>query len=146
MIAYTVTEQGKIWIVDETNGDTIPDWCKSTDGYFIVDNKDDLPENVKHKLLKQETEQKRAEMNVSIQNMLDKKAQEFRYDSILSARSYVGFNNPFKNEAQALATWSANCWAKASEIEADVLSGKREMPTIEQVLSEMPEFNESENE
>jgi len=87
--------------------------------------------------------QKAQEQAISsaIEKMLDEKAQEYRYDNMTSARSYAGYKNPFQQEAQSLAVWAANCWLKAGEIEADVKAGNREMPTVEEVLSEMPLFS-----
>jgi hypothetical protein len=76
--------------------------------------------------------------NNAIQTHLDTKAKEFRYDNMMSARSYAGYDNPFQAEAQRLAVWASNCWVKAGEIEADVQAGNREMPTIDEVLSELP--------
>jgi len=85
-------------------------------------------------------EEVKKQMDKAIQNMLDSKAQELRYDNMMSARSYAGYDNPFKDEAVRLATWCANCWAKAGEIEADVEAGNRPMPTVEEVLSELPAY------
>ena len=82
----------------------------------------------------------RANMNNAIQNLLDTKAQEYRYDNMMSVRSYAGFENPFQVEAQGMAIWASSCWVKAGEIEADVLAGNRAMPTVEEVLLEMPEY------
>ena len=79
-------------------------------------------------------------INNAIQNHLDTKAQEFRYDNMMSARSYAGYANPFQTEAQALATWCADCWAKAGQIENDVEAGNRPMPTVDEVLSELPVY------
>jgi len=76
----------------------------------------------------------------AIQAHLDNKAKEFHYDNIMSARSYAGYENPFQDEATKLAVWSSNCWVKAGDIEADVKSGKRDMPTIDEVLSELPVY------
>lgn len=76
----------------------------------------------------------------AIQQHLDAKAQELRYDNMMSARSYAGYTNPFQTEAQALATWCADCWAKAGQIEADVEAGNRPMPTAEEVISELPTY------
>ena len=83
-------------------------------------------------------EQKQKAFNNAIQTHLDKKAKEFRYDNMMSARSYAGYENPFQAEAQKLAVWASSCWVKAGEIEADVQAGNREMPTIDEVLSELP--------
>jgi len=83
-------------------------------------------------------EQKQKAFNNAIQTHLDNKAKEFRYDNIMSARSYAGYENPFQAEAQKLAVWASNCWVKAGEIEDDVKAGNREMPTVDEVLSELP--------
>lgn len=77
-------------------------------------------------------------MNNAIQQMLDTKAQEYRYDNMMSVRSYVGYVNPFQEEAQGMAIWASNCWVKAGQIEDEVLAGTRPMPTVDEVLAEMP--------
>jgi len=78
-------------------------------------------------------EQLKAELTSAIETLLDTKAKELRYDNMVSARSYVGFTNPFQVEALALAVWGANCWTKAGELEALGI-----LFTIEEVLAEMP--------
>lgn len=80
-------------------------------------------------------EQLKAKIEQAIQKMLDDKAKELRYDNMMSARSYAGFENPFQREAQALAVWCASCWKKAGELEAAGV-----VYTVEEVLSEMPEY------
>lgn len=82
-------------------------------------------------------EQKDAISN-AIQKLLDDKAKSLRYDSILSARSYAGYINPFQAEAIKLADWSANCWSTAGSIEAQVNAGTMAMPTVDQALAMMP--------
>ena len=79
--------------------------------------------------------QLKAEIEQAIQNMLDIKAKSLRYDNIMSARSYAGFTNPFKAEAQALSVWCANCWIKAGELEA-----LGTQMTVEEVLAQMPAY------
>ena len=64
------------------------------------------------------------------------------YTNMMSARSYVGFENPFQADCLRLANWSSDCWVKAGAIKQDVLDGNRDMPTIAQVLSELPELVE----
>lgn len=80
-------------------------------------------------------EQVKVEITNAIQLMLDIKAQELRYDNMMSARSYAGYTNPFQSEAQALAVWCANCWIKAGELEALGTT-----ITVEEVLAQMPVF------
>ena len=85
-------------------------------------------------------EQQAQAINNAIQNHLDTKAQEFRYDNMMSARSYTGYTNAFQTEAQALATWASECWVVAGKIEADVQAGTRVMPTVDEVLAELPVY------
>ena len=80
------------------------------------------------------------DINNAIQNHLDTKAQEFRYDNMMSARSYAGCTNPYQEEAQALATWCADCWATAGTIQADIEAGNRTMPTTDEALAELPVY------
>ena len=85
-------------------------------------------------------EQLQAEITSAIQSMLDAKAQSMRYDNMMSARSYTGYVNPYQAEAQSLAIWASNCWVKSGEIEAAVWDGTRVMPTVAEVLAEMPTY------
>lgn len=85
-------------------------------------------------------QQQKDAISNAIQSMLDAKAQSLRYDSILSARSYAGYVNPFQAEAIKLADWSANCWATAGSIEAQVNTGTISMPTVDQALAMMPAY------
>jgi len=78
------------------------------------------------------------ELSKVVQTYLDIKAKEFRYDSMMSARSYAGYVNTFQFEAQKLAVWSSDCWVVAGQIEIDVLAGNRDIPTIDEVTIELP--------
>lgn len=87
------------------------------------------------------------ELSNSIQDHLDRKAQEYRYDNIKSARAMAGvpldgtesvYEVSISNQAISLAKWDRAVWAKATEIEEAVLSGTRAMPTIEELILELP--------
>jgi hypothetical protein len=82
------------------------------------------------------------QQNISneIQRLLDTTAQSMRYDSIMSARGYAGYVNPFQAEALRLAEWSSACWVKAGEIQDAVIAGQRATPTVAEALAEMPVF------
>lgn len=85
-------------------------------------------------------QEQRDAISNAIQSMLDEKARSFRYDSIMSARSYSGYVNPFQAEAIKLASWSSSCWSTAGNIEAQVNAGTIPMPTVEQALAMMPMY------
>jgi hypothetical protein len=89
----------------------------------------------------------RESMTNAIDNLVNSKARELRWDDIKSARAGAGVpldgtetasELAIHNEALSLAKWDRAVWGKANEIEQAVLSGARPMPTVDEVLSEMP--------
>lgn len=94
-----------------------------------------LIEDVQHEEASQED--RMVTITKAIQAMLDARALSLRYDSIMSARSYAGFVNPFQQEALRLAEWAAACWVRAGEIQAEVDAGTRAEPTVDEVLAEL---------
>ena len=76
----------------------------------------------------------------AIQNHLDTKAQSLRYDNINAIGKYVGYANDFQAEAESLGAWASSCWKVAEQIEVDVQSGARVMPTVDEVLAELPAY------
>jgi len=81
---------------------------------------------------------KQQDISDAIQKMLDDKAKSLRYDNIMSVRSYCGWANPFRSECEVVASWAASCWVIAGQIEQDVINGVRTIPSVEEVLLEMP--------
>ena len=98
------------------------------------------PSKAKKILIQVEIAEKADLMRKAIAKHLDSKAQSFGFDDIKSARTYTGFNNPFKSIAIKLAKWSAGVWFKAEQIKQEVAKGKRNMPTVEELLNELPKF------
>jgi len=127
---YKINTNGTVAI---GSGIVIPDG-------FIEYTRGSEPQELIDDLANEELDNRPQEINNAIQNHLDTKAQEFRYDNMMSARSYAGYTNPFQTEAQALATWCADCWATAGTIQADVEAGTRPMPTVDEVLAELPVY------
>jgi hypothetical protein len=80
-----------------------------------------------------------AQSTVAIQTLLDSAAKAQGYDNILSVISYADSAVPeWAAEAQACKAWRDACWSKAKEIQDAVLAGTRALPTVEEVLAEMP--------
>lgn len=77
----------------------------------------------------------------AIQDHLDTKPKERLYDGILSLCTYATSTNPkFAAEGQAGVEWRDACWAKGYEIVAEVQAGTREIPTVDELLAELPVF------
>jgi hypothetical protein len=77
-----------------------------------------------------------ADYAAALQQVLDAKAQEYRYDNIHTACNWV----PEFADAVALKAWAVSCWEMSNQIEADVLATTRTQPTVEEFIAEMPTF------
>ena len=55
----------------------------------------------------------------SVQTMLDSEAASRGYDNINAIAKYMGYDNQFRAECEALGAWCAACWAKCYELQAD---------------------------
>lgn len=74
-----------------------------------------------------------------IQQRLDDFARTRNYDGILSAATYATSQVPkFKAEGQYAVEARDTTWAKCYEIMAAVESGTRPMPTMDELLAELP--------
>ena len=75
----------------------------------------------------------------AIQNYLDTTAQERRYDNIFTAISYVNSTDEiFAREAKACLEWRDKVWRTCYNILDEVEAGLREIPTIEELMAELP--------
>lgn len=78
--------------------------------------------------------QKKSIYEMSAQNLLDKQAQSWGYDSMISACSYINSTNPqFKQDAESLISWRDIVWAKIIDIENQGLPS-----TVEDFLNLLP--------
>jgi hypothetical protein len=75
----------------------------------------------------------------AVQSMLDMKARERLYDSILSACTYATSTQPkFQSEGQACVAWRDAVWAKCYDLMSAVDAGTLAQPTIDELLSMLP--------
>lgn len=80
-----------------------------------------------------------ASVQRAVQERLDAFARTRAYDGILSAATYATSAVPkFAAEGQYAVQARDATWAACYQIMADVQAGTRAMPTIEQVLAELP--------
>lgn len=74
-----------------------------------------------------------------VQEKLDAFARSKNYDGILSACSYSNSTLPvFEAEGAKCILLRDQTWAKCYEIMADVTTGKRSLPKIDDLLAELP--------
>lgn len=111
-------------------------WTTKPDGYFT-------PEEwaANHPTPEPDTtlEELRPLFTRAVQERLDAFARTRNYDGIMSAATYATSTVPkFKAEGQYAVEARDLTWAKGYAILADVLSGARPIPTIEEVIAELP--------
>lgn len=78
----------------------------------------------------------------AVQSHMDSTAQSSGYDDIKTACTYADESAvpQFQSEGQAFRAWRSLVWAYCYEIMADVLDGKRQVPTEEQLIAELPKL------
>lgn len=80
-----------------------------------------------------------AQYTAGVQQHLDTFARTRSYDDILSAATYATSQVPkFKTEGQYAVEARDATWAKCYEILAAVEAGSRPMPTLDELLAELP--------
>ena len=85
------------------------------------------------------TEQIIAKYTAAVQKHLDDFARTLGYDGILSAATYATSTVPkFKAEGQYAVEARDATWAKCYEVLAAVKAGSHPMPTLDELLAELP--------
>jgi len=80
-----------------------------------------------------------AEYTAAVQKHLDDFARTRAYDNITSAATYATSTNPkFAAEGQYAVEARDATWVKFYEVLAAVEAGSRPMPTLEELIAELP--------
>ena len=77
-------------------------------------------------------------MEQGIENHINETVKARGYNSQDSIAKYLVAGNPFYDECTAISLWIGNVWVYAHQVQADVLAGTREMPTVEGLIAELP--------
>ena len=72
------------------------------------------------------------------QHYIEKEATSRGYDSIVSACSYAGYPNVYQDEAISLGVFRSAVWTYMYQVQTDVQSGIRAIPTEAELLLELP--------
>lgn len=78
-----------------------------------------------------------------VENWMNSIVQERNYDNITTCIGRY-FNSPvekFRLEAQAVNDWVSAVWVKCYAILDEVKAGTRPIPTLEEVISELPQLD-----
>ena len=86
-------------------------------------------------------EQIQAHLTQVVQNYMDKTVQTRGYDNIRTACTYANSTDEtFNAEGTACVVWRDAVWRKCYDILAEVKAGTREIPTEEELISELPKL------
>ena len=134
-------------------GDIVPfeqtqeatDWVNSVEGnYYLTDYERD--ENGNMQLIvcqfvqpEPTPEEIQKQMTDAVQTALDNFAKTRGYDGIMSACSYSNSTDAqFKLEADYCIALRDTTWRKGYEILAEVKAGNRPVPSVEELIAELP--------
>ena len=79
-------------------------------------------------------------MEQGIENHINSVVQANGYNSQDSIAKYLVTGNPFYDECTAISLWIGSVWVYSHQVQADVMAGTRAMPTIEELIAELPEL------
>lgn len=75
----------------------------------------------------------------AIEDHIEAVARERQYSSAVSCVSYLNDPNPaWAAEAQAFVAWRSAVWATVFAALSEVQSGKRQVPTVAELIAELP--------
>lgn len=78
-----------------------------------------------------------------VENYMNETVQTRKYDSIDTciARYYNSDVEKYRNEARAVCSWVGRVWQYCEQVQSDVLAGKRDIPTEQELINELPILN-----
>jgi len=112
---------------------------RSEDGSFYTYYNDDFTVDVEKEMAEDKANTLQA-MESAIQSHIDAQAKKLGYDNIGSIGKYLGYDNPFRTECEKLGVFNSNCWIKSFEVQTQVEGGEIPMPTVDELITMMPEY------
>ena len=79
-------------------------------------------------------------MESAIEAHINSVVQAKGYNSQDSIAKYLVTGNAFYNEVKAISIWIGVVWVYANKVQTDVQAGTRAMPTVEELLAELPKL------
>lgn len=127
----------KIYKTNLENYASVAKWCNENNAH--IEDKGNYYEVVANPIYVPTQEEIKKMFTDVIQKYLDTTAQSRRYDNIFTAISYVNSTDEtFAREAKACLEWRDKVWRTCYNILDEVEAGLREIPTIEELMAELP--------
>jgi len=79
-------------------------------------------------------------LSLWLKQILDDTAQSFKYDNMLSVRTYTGYPNIYQKECVEMAMWASNTWYVLESIEKQVLNGDISINNKTELKEQLPKF------
>ena len=79
-------------------------------------------------------------MEQGIESHINEIVKAKGYNSQDSIAKYLVSGNPFYTECTAISLWIGSVWVYSHQVQADVMDGIRTMPTLEELIAELPVF------
>lgn len=119
---------------------TIAEWCNNNNAH--IEDKGEYYEVVANEVNIPTVEEIKANLLQAVDRYLNSTVQAKGYDSILSACSYAfdTTDEIFAEEGKKCLAWRSSVYRKCYDILADVEQGKRNIPTEEELLAELPKL------
>jgi len=76
----------------------------------------------------------------AVQSSINTKCVELGYDNENSIAKYLVVGNPFYDECRSISLWIGAVWVYVNQVKNDVEGGTRSMPTVEELLAELPAY------
>jgi hypothetical protein len=83
-------------------------------------------------------EQQKRSLEAAIDQHINDTARVKGYDNRVTCALRAGYPNPWHAECLAFGQWMDSCYATFFTIMADVESGARPIPTVKQLIDELP--------
>lgn len=97
------------------------------------------PHKTQEQIQQELVNQRIKEIQAAVQHLLDSKAREKLYDDAFAICSYANSTDEtFHSEANQFIAWRDHCWRKCYEILALFQNGDIPMPTVGEVLRQLP--------
>lgn len=97
------------------------------------------PHKTQEQIQQELVNQRITEIQIAVQNLLDSKAREKLYDDAFAICSYANSTDEtFHSEANQFIAWRDHCWRKCYEILGLFQNGDIPMPTVGEVLRQLP--------